>query len=264
MGIACLEVSQACPSNIGSMVGPPPFVKPRNGMPGRIDLPASRPVNSPSIADSRDRGKEWAVVQQAMAGNPDAQERLFAPHARRLYRIVFALLHNKEDAEDAEDALQDGLCKAFTSLDSFEGRSSFSTWLTRIVINSALMTRRRKRVHPEASLEEILDSHPEQLSRGIVDERSNPEKLYAETELDARLEEHVSQLPPALQMAIRLHAIYGFSATHSGKLLGVSASAIKSRIFRARLKLACGLHRSLEVSAIALVLRKRGYLKVKG
>ena len=146
-----------------------------------------------------DRGKEWAVVQQAIAGNADAQERLFARHTRRLYRTVFALLNNKEDAEDA---LQEGLCKAFTSLRSFEGRSSFSTWLTRIVINSALMARRRKNAHPEASLDEMLDNQPKQMPREVVDPRPDPEKLYAETELNARVEEHVSQLPPALQAAI--------------------------------------------------------------
>ena len=146
-----MGMSQAVSSDIGPMVGPPPIVKRRSGSPGRMTLPASRPVNSPSIAGPQDRGNEWAVVQQAIAGNADAQERLFAGHTRRLYRTVFALLNNKEDAEDA---LQEGLCKAFTSLRSFQGRSSFSTWLTRIVINSALMARRRRSAHPEASLDE--------------------------------------------------------------------------------------------------------------
>ncbi len=256
-----MGMSQAVSSDFGSMVGPPPFIKLRSGSPGRMASPASRPVNSPSIAGPQDRGNEWAVVQQAIAGNADAQERLFAGHTRRLYRTVFALLNNMEDAEDA---LQEGLCKAFTTLRSFQGRSSFSTWLTRIVINSALMARRRKSAHPEASLDEMLDYQPNQMPRGFVDPRPDPEKLYAETELNARVEEHVSQLPPALQMAIRLHALYGLSAPHSAEVLGVSASAIKSRIFRARLKLACGLYRSLEVSAIGLMLRKRGNLRVRG
>jgi RNA polymerase sigma-70 factor (ECF subfamily) len=243
------------------MVGPPPFVKLPSGMPGRFDLPASRAVQSEHTAAPPDRDKEWVIIQQAIAGDPHAQEQLFARHTHRLYSTVLALLQNKEDAEDA---LQEGLCKAFTSLRSFEGRSSFSTWLTRIVINSALMTRRKKRCHPEASLDQILDGHPEQLPGGIVDERPDPEELYAETELKARLEERLRQLPPTLQEAFRLHTVSGLSAPHSGKLLGISASAIKSRVFRARLKLACGLRRSLEVSAIAHVLRKRRALKVKG
>jgi RNA polymerase sigma-70 factor (ECF subfamily) len=200
-------------------------------------LPASRPVNSPSIAGPPDRGNEWAVVQQAIAGNADAQERLFAGCTRRLYRTVFALLNNKEDAEDA---LQEGLCKAFTSLRSFQGRSSFSTWLTRIVINSALMARRRKSAHPEASLDEMLDDQPVHLPHGVVDARPDPERLYAETELSLRVEEHVSQLPPALQAPFRLYAINGISGQESSKALGISPSAFKSRIFRARLKLAGG------------------------
>ena len=261
MGIACLEVSQACSSNIGPMVDRPPFVKLPSGRRGRIALPAPSPLNLDTTAARRDRGKEWAVIQQAIAGNADAQERLFAPHTRKLYRIALVLLDNKEDAEDV---FQEGLCKAFTSLRSFQGRSSFSTWLTRIVINSALMARRGKRGHPEASLDEMLDDQPKQMPREFVDPRPDPEELYAATELTARVEEHISQLPPALQIAIRLHAIYGFSALHSGKVLGISASAIKSQIFRARLKLACGLHRSLELSAIELLLRKHRYLKVKG
>ena len=255
-----MGMSQAVSSDIGPMVGPPPFVKLRSGSPGKMVLPASRPVNSPSIAGPQLRGNEWAVVQQAIAGNADAQERLFAGHTRRLYRTVFALLNNKEDAEDA---LQDGLCKAFTSLHSFQGRSSFSTWRTRIVMNSALMARRRKSAHPEASLDEMLGNQPEQLPREVVDTRPDPEKLYAETELNARVEDHVSQLPPALQAAFRLYVINGMSGLESSKALAIAPSTFKSRIFRARLKLACGLCRSLEVSAIAHMLRKRGYLKVK-
>lgn len=126
------------------------------------------------------------------------------------------------------------------------------------------MARRRKKAHPEASLDEMLDNQPEQLPREVVDTRPDPEKLYAETELNARVEDHVSQLPPALQAAFRLYVINGMSGVESSKALAISPSTFKSRIFRARLKLACGLYRSLEVSAIAHMLRKRGYLKVKG
>jgi RNA polymerase sigma-70 factor (ECF subfamily) len=214
-------------------------------------------LNSDRSVAPRDLGEEWAVVQQAIAGNADAQEHLFAPHTRRLYRIAFALLHNKEDAEDA---LQDGLCKAYASLRSFQGRSSFSTWLTRIVINSALMARRRKSAHPEASLDEILVSQPEQLLHGGVDARPDPERTCAEVEINALVEENVRQLPPALQAAFRLHAMNGISGPESSKALGISPSAFKSRIFRARGKLACGLQRSLAISAMALVFGKRGHL----
>lgn len=143
----------------------------------RIDSRASTQLNSDQASAPRNTGKEWAIVQQAITGNADAQEHLFARHTSKLYQAAFALLNNKEEAEDA---LQDGLFRAYTSLSSFQGRSSFSTWLTRIVINSALMIRRKKSLHPEASLDEILESEPAQLPLGVVDPKPDPEKIYAE------------------------------------------------------------------------------------
>jgi RNA polymerase sigma-70 factor, ECF subfamily len=232
------------------------FVKVRRARPVRIDLRASAQLYSDKASAPRNVGKEWTVVQQAIAGNVDAQEHLFARHTGRPYRTAFALLRNKEDAEDA---LQDGLLKAYTSLSSFQGRSSFSTWLTRIVINSALMTRRKSGGHPEASLDEILESQPERLPHGVVDPRPDPEKICAEMEINALVQEHVRQLPPALRAAIRLRAIYGFSAREAGQELGIPANAVKSGIFRARRKLAHGLQQSLEISASAPVFGRRGH-----
>src|SRR5271169_3428370 len=82
------------------------------------------------------KSSESAMVQQAIAGNIEVQEQLFASREGRLFRTAFAVLRNREDAEDA---LQDGLLSAYSKMQSFEGRSSFSSWLTRIVINAALM-----------------------------------------------------------------------------------------------------------------------------
>jgi len=204
----------------------------------RGDSPAPRQSNSGGIVARRALGKEWAVVQQAIAGDPHAQEHLFARHTGRLYRTAFALLHHKEDAEDA---VQDGLYKAYTNLRSFQGRSSFSTWLTRIVINLALMTRRKKSTCLDASLDEILGSQREQLPHGVVDARPDPEKAYAAIETNALFEQHVRQLPPTLQTAFRLRAINGLSTRKSSHALGIPATAFKSRIYRARRKPACVL-----------------------
>jgi RNA polymerase sigma-70 factor (ECF subfamily) len=204
-------------------------------------------VNCDGIAAPRHTCKEWAVVQQAIAGDSDAQERLFAPYASRLYHTAYAVLHNREDAEDA---LQDGMCKAYASLRSFQGRSTFSTWLTRIVVNSSRMVRRSKTTHPEASLDEILDSQPERLPDGAVDLRPDPEKTCAASEINALVEQQARQLSPALQAAFRLRAIKGLSVTESSQALGISASAFKSRFVRARWKLASALQRSPELSSL--------------
>jgi RNA polymerase sigma-70 factor, ECF subfamily len=187
---------------------------------------------------------EWAIVQKAVAGDIEAQERLFARHRPRLYRTAVALLRNKDDAEDA---VQDGLCKAYIHLRSFRGRSSFSTWLTSIVINSARMTRRRRLAHPEPSLDDILESDSEASSCRRADAQLDPETVCLEKQLNELLDKQLLQLRPSLKAAFRLRAIQGFSLQESGEALGISVSAVKARLFWARRMLAQGLQRPLRL-----------------
>jgi len=184
---------------------------------------------------------ERNLVQRGLAGDADALDQLFSVHATRLYRTAFGILRNKEDAEDA---VQDGLCMAFTKLRSFEGRASFSTWLTRIVINSALMLRRRRNAHPEPSLDDIFDDHSEYRPETLADERSNPEELCRSTELNALLEEQLRLLSPALQSALRIRELQGFSTAETASALGINQSTMKSRALRARRQLAIALQHS--------------------
>jgi RNA polymerase sigma-70 factor (ECF subfamily) len=197
-------------------------------------------------------GEESAVVQRALAGDAHAQEQLFVRHSGRLYRTALALLHNKEDAEDA---VQDGICRAYINLRFFQGRSSFATWLTRIVINSALMMLRRKRVHPEASLDEILEGQS-WLPRAAVNAGPDPEQICATAQINELVEQHVRQLPASLRTAFRLAVRRGLSAAESSQSLGISVSAFKSRIFWARRKVICGLQQSLKTSP--RMFRRRG------
>lgn len=227
----------------------------------RIDSRGSRQLNPDKNAAPRHCDQEWTVVQQAIDGNADAQEHLFSRHTSKLYYIAFTLLRNKEDAEDA---VQNGLCKAYAKLGSFEGRSSFSTWLARIVINSALMIRRSKSARPEASLDEILDGQPERLLHGVVEARPDPEKTCSASEIIGLVDKLVRQLPPALQAAFRLRAMNGLSVTESSQVLNISPSAFKSRISRARHRLVHLLQQSLEISGTALLFGKRSHLVRNG
>ena len=219
----------------------------RKGGHEKIETRASRPLgpNEPLVPSGRN--KDWIVVQQANSGDGRAQELLFGQHTRRLFHTTFAILHNKEDAEDA---LQDGLCMAFRNLSSFQGKSSFSTWLTRIVINAALMARRRLAAHPEPSLDEILEGDPDQLPAGMIDKRPDPERICAHAEVSALVEDQVRQLSPEQQAAYRLRLASGFSVAESAKALGVQANVFKARITRVRRKLASGLGQSLEIGSL--------------
>ena len=107
----------------------------------RTELSISRSTGSDGAIKLSAAVKEQELIQRALGRDPDALSRLFNQCVSRLNRVALSVLHNKKDAEDA---VQDGLLKAYLHLDSFQGGSQFSTWLTRIVINAALMALRRK------------------------------------------------------------------------------------------------------------------------
>src|SRR5260370_42589767 len=91
---------------------------------------------------------EEQLIDRGLKGDAGALDALFARNSRALYQTALRVLGNPEDAEEA---LQEGLLSAYRNLPRFERRSQFSTWLTRIVINAALMRRRSKRSRPAVS-----------------------------------------------------------------------------------------------------------------
>src|SRR5579871_2224317 len=96
---------------------------------------------------------EEQLIERGLNGDARALDTLFARNTRTLYQTALRVLGNPEDAEEA---LQEGLLSAYRNLPRFERRSQFSTWLTRIVINAALMRRRSKRARPAVSLDDVV------------------------------------------------------------------------------------------------------------
>jgi RNA polymerase sigma-70 factor, ECF subfamily len=246
MGALQTSLSNALPT-VGAMkLHPSVVADERQG----VDSCAPKLWNCGRTIGPRSLSEDWALVQRAIDGDIDSQDRLFVSHTARLYRTAFAVLRNKEDAEDA---VQDGLFRAYTNLRSFQGRSSFSTWLTRIVINSALMNRRRKGARPEASLDEILEDHKGLVLPGIVDPRPDPEKICSNSQMNGIIEEEIQRLPARVQRAFQLSEIDGLSAEESMRTLGIHKNAFKSRILRARRKLTGALQRSLRAPEVSIV-----------
>jgi len=196
-------------------------------------------------AAPRSASNEWALVQKAIAGDGRAFDLLIAPTMGRLKSVAYAMLRHREDAEDA---LQDGLCNAFCRLQSFQGRSSFSTWLTRIVINSALMTLRRqkrKRNYLEYSLDEMNDNQQGWLAHFAIDERPNPERICAFIEMNALIKEQIMRLPASERTTFLYYVVNDHSVMESSQAFGIPAATMKSRILRTRRKLAHGLKHSI-------------------
>lgn len=178
--------------------------------------------------------EDQGLIERAVAGDSAAQSHLFDAHTPRLYRVAFRVLRNKEDAEDA---VQDGWYSAYSKLQTFEGRSSFSTWLTRIIINSALMIRRRNKHQFVTSLDDVYDDARD-LHHYLVDRRSTPEEACREKEIDELLICQIQQLPPSTRTAFVLRNVDELSTSESLERLGVKKSALKSRVRRARQRIA--------------------------
>ena len=123
---------------------------------------------------------EENLIRAGQRGDEQAVEALFRRYQRPLFQTALRVLGN---TEDAEDALQDGLLSAYRNLKRFEGRSQFSTWLTRIVINAALMRRRSAKARPAVSLDETPREDELPASERFADDGPNPEQVFAGTEL---------------------------------------------------------------------------------
>src|ERR1700752_1699428 len=121
---------------------------------------------------------EAKLIRADQRGDALAVETLFRLYQRPLCQTALRVLGN---SEDAEDALQDGLLSAYRNLNLFEGRSQFSTWLTRIVINAALMKRRSAKSRPAVSPEETHQVDALPAAEPGADDRYKPEKLDART-----------------------------------------------------------------------------------
>ena len=131
--------------------------------------------SSPNLHAVDHAGVEIELVQKAIASDPVAQERLYRMCTPKLYRTAFAVLRNKEDAEDA---VQETWLRAYNHLKSFQGRSSFSTWMTRIVLNSALMVLRKKRSEREAAGHDLGEARNNSLNLQLCDISADPELIY--------------------------------------------------------------------------------------
>jgi RNA polymerase sigma-70 factor (ECF subfamily) len=196
--------------------------------------------------DPQQKQNEGQLIRQALRGVPDALETLFARYNRALYQTALRLLGNPQDAEDA---LQEGLLSAYRNLRRFEGRSQFSTWLTRIVINAALMRRRSQRARPATSLDEEPRENQLPVAERFADTGPTPEQVYEHKELHELLEENLEELSPVLRSAFLLREIQGLSTEEAAKTLGVSQNTLKARLWRARQQLAAGLGRFLRRDA---------------
>ena len=186
------------------------------------------------IGEDATEMSDAALLSTAKAGDADAFVELSRRYYRRVFQETFRITRNQQDAEDA---LQDSLLKAFSHLKDFEERSSFSTWLTRIAINSALMILRKRRNCFECSLDGTDDPSSNSERWEIRSLAEDPESNYVRREREALLREAIVRLPPLCREVVELWQAREFTAREIAKALRISVPAVKSRLSRAKLTL---------------------------
>jgi RNA polymerase sigma factor (sigma-70 family) len=182
-------------------------------------------------ADEASDLSEDVLISAAQAGQEWAFVELCFRHSKR---ILFKLYKITKNSEDAEDALQESVLKAFVHFGDFKRASSFATWFTQIGINSALMILRRKRARPEISTDASVDESVKQFQWEIADRRLNPEDHYIEFEKHHRLQSAISKLPKGYRHVVESRQRSGASIKEIAEEAGITVAATKSRLLRAR------------------------------
>lgn len=175
------------------------------------------------------------LAERLVARDPVAVRLVTTRNNQRLYRAAWSILRNRAEAEDA---VQSAYLHAFAAIGEFAGRSSLTTWLTRIVINEALgraRAARRRREHLDTSVVD-LDEYREKLMRGSI-QSARPDNPLAREQVRRILEAAIERLPDNFRTVFVLREIEGLSVEEAAEALSIPEATVKTRHLRARRRL---------------------------
>jgi RNA polymerase sigma-70 factor, ECF subfamily len=190
---------------------------------------------------------ERLLVAEAKSGCSSAFGELYERHRLRICRTAFRILRNQEDAEDAA---QRAFQRAFSNLGRFREDSTFSTWVTRIAINEALMLLRQRRTNTPI-LEGNSDGDDARCVFDLPDKGPTPEEILAAKELRATVTQAISHLRESLRTVVHLRELQELTSTETARRLGLTVGAVKARVFHARRHLRQHFERDDKLPAVA-------------
>lgn len=177
---------------------------------------------------------EVMLVAVARSGDSSAFVELSKRHSKRVLHKIYRITNNWQDAEDV---LQESLMKAFVHFHTYECRAAFSTWLTRIAINTALMLLRKRRGALRSAIDNRLDDFAQPENWEPRDHRDNPEQHYARQQRASMLRGAMLRLRPKSRRILELQQAGELSTKEISRSLGISEPAVKSRLLRAKIAL---------------------------
>jgi len=191
----------------------------------------------------------------------EAFETMIVASRPKFVAMAHAILRNREDAEDA---VQNAFLSGYLHLRNFEGRSALRTWLTRIVLNAALMIRRKRRPSTIQPLPENNCSHEVNWLETFPASEADPEMVHAERETLQVIDGILGRMKPTLRQAFTMTYFDELSGTEASAKLGVPAGTFKARLFRARRQLMDRAERDLVSPIHRTTLSSSERLKRKG
>ncbi len=187
-------------------------------------------VNNPVQVPTR----EQQLIASVQGGQSELFYELVRPYERRVYAAALAILRNEEDAEDAA---QEAMLKAFANIRQFRAEARFSTWLIQITVNQALMRRRRERTVPMEGLDNRQEEGSEYAPRDFADWREIPSEALERKEVRLRLAEALGTLDRKYREVFMLRDMEHLNIQETAEALGITAASVKTRLLRARLML---------------------------
>lgn len=179
--------------------------------------------------------EESDLLERAQAGEENAFSILLRPYIHLPYHVALRITGNREDAEDAS---QQSLLKAFTKIRQFQGDSQFSTWLTRIAINEALMKlRKRRREKVRVAAMDDFEEEENPIEQVAASEDVNPEAIFLKWENQRSVRRSIDGLRGITRSVVTMLVMQERKIKETAKLLKLSESAVKSRVMRARQQL---------------------------
>ena len=201
---------------------------------------------APSLVPALD--DDSALVTRIASHDHAAFEALMRRHNGRLFRVARAIVKN--DA-DAEDALQDAYLDAFRHIEAFRGGSTLATWLTRIVINRALMCLRAGKRHGIiVPFGQYGDGNGQAKTEAEVEDvtADSPTDTALRAEMRRTIERRIDELPPVFRTVFVMREVEEMSAEDVAECLGIPAATVRTRLFRARALLRQSLSRDIDMA----------------
>jgi RNA polymerase sigma-70 factor (ECF subfamily) len=183
---------------------------------------------------------EWMAMDDAAAvarvrgGDRDAFRLLVDRHSRDVFRLAFRMMGNEQDADDV---VQETFLRAYRSLDRFEERSQFGTWVYRIAVNRCYDMLEKRNRGSEQRVEKGREEDEASLEDRIASDQPTPERMLLSQEVRGKVQKVLDELTALERTAFVMRHFEGKPMQEIAKSLGVQSSAAKQSVFRAVRKL---------------------------